>query len=100
MRLAAPQLLTVVASLVLLSTGCRSVWVHPEASEAKYQNDTAQCKYGISNEELQRILATPTSLIPQYRSDWKRCMTLLGWHTQVRRRSNPPWGSVPRPDES
>ena len=99
MRLAAPQILTFIASLALLSTGCRSVWVHPDASEVKYQNDMARCKYGTSSEELQRILATETSPIPQYRSDWKRCMDLLGWHTQVRRRSSPPWGSVPRSDE-
>ena len=91
MRLATPRLPTLVVSLAFLFTGCRTVWVHPDASEAMYLNDIARCKYGVSNDELQRAAATPSSSLPEYRSDWKQCMGLLGWHTQVRRRSNALW---------
>jgi len=79
-------------ALALVLTGCRSVWVHPDATEAMYLNDIARCKYGIPNDELQRAIATPSSPLPEYRSDWRQCMGLLGWHTQVRRRSSPKWG--------
>jgi hypothetical protein len=89
---AARQLPTLVVALALLIPGCRSVWVHPDATEAMYLNDSARCKYGISNEALERAIATPSGPLPQVRSDWKQCMGLLGWHTQVRRRSSPPWG--------
>ncbi len=91
MGLVARRLPTLAVSLALLFTACRSVWVHPDATEGMYLNDIARCKYGISNAALQRAIATPSSPIPAYRSDWRRCMGLLGWHTNVRRRSHPLW---------
>jgi hypothetical protein len=92
MGLAAPRLLVVVALLAAAMTGCRSVWVHADASEARYQADFTRCSYGVSSEELQQILATPSSPLPKHRPDWKQCMALLGWQTEWRSRSSPPWG--------
>ena len=33
----------------MLLTGCRTVWVHPDASAEKYHEDTVRCQFGISS---------------------------------------------------
>lgn len=79
-------------SLVLLVSGCRTVWMHPNATAAMYQNDILRCKYRMTPEELQRLLTDPDASLPEYRTDWKQCMELLGWEPERRSASRPPWG--------
>ncbi len=59
-------LLVVLALLVL--GGCRSVWVHPEWYEGKYQSDLRDCSKG---------------------ANWKICMVARGWYTETASRSAP-----------
>ena len=56
-----------LACLVL--TGCRSVWVHPEWEQGKYEEDLGEC-YTAPN--------------------WKTCMMARGWYTET------DWRSAPR----
>jgi len=42
-------------------TGCRSVWVHPDWEEGKYESDLSEC-----------------SAMP----NWKACMIGRGWETE------------------
>jgi hypothetical protein len=69
-------------SIPLVSTGCRSVYVHPEATAEKFERDQIRCKYNMNQAELDRVLSDPSQDVPKIRRDWKRCMLLLGWDTQ------------------
>jgi hypothetical protein len=53
-------ILSLVAGWALLLVGCRTIWTHPHASEAKYANDFSHCR-----------------TLTQTR--WQTCMTNLGW---------------------
>ena len=79
------------ASLLLCTAGCRSVWVHPEATQEKFTHDQARCMYGMSSEEADRILLNPDEVPPSPRKGWKRCMTLLGWDTVTGARAGRQW---------
>jgi hypothetical protein len=92
MRHAVRQLSFLGVAFVLLISGCRTVWVHPNASAQMYEADILRCKYRMTPEDLQRLLADPNAPLPDYRSDWKQCMELLGWETDRRSRSSAPWG--------
>ena len=61
-------------------------------SKAQHQNDILRCKYRMTPEELQRLLTDPDASLPEYRTDWKQCMELLGWEPERRSASRPPWG--------
>ena len=50
------------AALALLTTGCRSVWVHPEHEPKKFQADVHEC---------------------QEAKNWKLCMMGRGWQTET-----------------
>jgi hypothetical protein len=66
MRLAVAIL---VASMAGGVAGCRTVWVHPEASATKYRDDHYLCRYGEvrpTEEQLrQRALAQSQSREPE-----------------------------------
>lgn len=49
--------------------GCRTVWMHPEASPGKFEADKAQCE---------REVASPPPGGPVYRN-WKACLLANGW---------------------
>ena len=75
----------------LVLSGCRSVWVHPEATADKHREDLARCKYGISSAEADEIVTNPDRQIPPHRPDWRNCMELLGWSTKTARRGHRIW---------
>ena len=83
----AALIFVMLASLLL---GCRTVWVHPEASQQKYTEDYYSCRFGtepptqeaIRQGELPDVAARP---------DWKQCMALLGWTSKVGMRWNEPY---------
>ncbi len=81
--------LTLVLGSVM---GCRTVWVNPGASSAKYQADIYQCRYGTeapTDKEIRSGDLPPVSA----RRDWKECMALLGWTTRVGMRSSEPYSN-------
>ena len=51
---------TLLVLLLLVLAGCRTVWTHPQASEAKYAKDFSRC----------RTLK---------HTQWQTCMVNLGW---------------------
>jgi hypothetical protein len=53
-------------SIPLVSTGCRSVYVHPEATAEKFERDQIRCKYNMNQAELDRVLSDGT---PRVASD-------------------------------
>ena len=71
--------------------GCRLVWVHPEATEQKFQEDTAHCKYGITATELVETMKSRAAPVPPLHRDWRNCMQLLGWATEVKPRGHRLW---------
>lgn len=84
--------LGVLALLILacMSTGCRTVFVHPDATQEKYTADFYRCRFGTeppTQEEIHR--GDLPTLNP--RRDWKHCMALLGWTTKVGMRWSPPY---------
>ncbi len=93
---------TVILSAILL-LGCRSVWVHPEATAQKYEGDLFFCKHGVERSEWKPDpgeVATDSdrewalgggSQPTVVREGWKHCMIRLGWHTVVGGRSEKPW---------
>ena len=90
--------LLLIMLLAVLGTGCRTVWVHPEATQEKWSQDFYLCRFGAkppTAEDLQD--ADRPVLVP--RSDWKHCLATLGWTTRVRPRSSPPF-STPDPPPS
>jgi len=71
MRLAAAILVALMAGCV---AGCRTVWVHPEASATKYRDDRYLCRYGevrpTEQELRQRAMAQslprePEVIVPE-----------------------------------
>jgi hypothetical protein len=48
--------------------GCRSVWIHPEWEEGKYEADLTECST---------------------QPNWKVCMVAKGWYTETGSRSDP-----------
>ena len=89
MRVYTRLALAIVCAAILF--GCRSVWVHPEATAEKYQEDTARCKYGMTSSELEEVINDPDRQMPRHRDDWRECMQLLGWTTETDYRSEPVW---------
>jgi len=82
----------VLGALVALTfPGCRSVYVHPEATAEKFENDQARCKYNVSAAELAAIVGDESRTIPPIRRDWKKCMIAMGWDTRSRVRSSNVW---------
>jgi hypothetical protein len=89
------------ATLIAVSlVGCRTVWVHPEATAQKYADDTFFCKYGVERSEWvseagveaerQRALAPAGGVINRA---WKHCLRELGWTTTTGSRSNEAWST-------
>jgi hypothetical protein len=92
--------------------GCRSVWVHPDATAEKYANDLFFCRQGMERSEWQaraesefdtrsdRAWALEGTDEPKVvNRAWKSCMVSLGWDTVVGSRSSPPW-RTPRPPQA
>ncbi|HZM27945.1 MAG TPA: hypothetical protein VFB89_11345 [Gemmatimonadales bacterium] len=88
-----PAVSRVVLSALLVAAlvGCRTVWVHAGATEQKYRDDTARCKYGMTAAERDRLMADPTAQVPPHRRDWQECMQLLGWTRETEPRAHAPW---------
>ena len=94
-----------LAGLLLL--GCRTIWVHPDATAEKYYNDLFFCRYGIERSEWKpepdsggtatdserawalegEEVEVPRKMNP----DWKKCMVRLGWTTSTGGRGDEPW---------
>jgi len=58
-------------SLMLVATalGCRTVWIHPDASQAKFDADRAECQRAIDEARAAGASAP----------NWKRCLLDRGW---------------------
>ncbi len=99
-----------IASLLLASlslVGCRTIWVHPDATAEKYENDMFFCRYGIERSEWKPepkpdepvteserawALEGPNEVPPgEVRAGWKKCMVRLGWSTSSSGRGDRPW---------
>jgi hypothetical protein len=61
--------------LALGIVGCRTVWVHPDASAQKYADDMFWCQYGYHRGDE---IAEHTAPRPLHRG-WRECMGALGW---------------------
>ena len=83
-----------VLALVIVGglSGCRTVWVHPDASQAKYFEDLHHCQYGTSVPTAQDYRDGTVSELPRVRGDWKMCMGALGWSTKVGDYFSKPFG--------
>ncbi len=99
----------------LVLVGCRTVWVHPEATADKYADDTFFCKYGIERSEWVPPEPEPGERVTQSdrawalespedyaelgepRSNWKRCMVRLGWGTGSGSRDGYEWRVSSKP---
>ena len=81
--------------LIAFQTGCRSVWVHPEATKEKYETDLSSCKYGVKlgNSDSSGSTVATSGKVDR---DWKHCMVSLGWGTTASLRSDAP-GRRPLP---
>ena len=75
----------------LATSGCRSVWVHPDASHEKYSADLYRCRYGVDPPTADEI-RSGTVASPRARRDWKLCMNTLGWSPRVGMSWDPPYG--------
>ena len=71
-----PVLLGLLALGISLS-GCRNVWVHPQASEEKWTYDSELCD-GMPKTDTP---AKPSP--PEGARSWKQCMLALGWSTET-----------------
>jgi len=89
--MARPWMLSLAFVATLATSGCRTVYVHPEATAATFHRDQTRCQYGLSPEEFERAVSTPGQPLPAMRRDWKRCMAALGWDTRTEFRSAEPW---------
>jgi hypothetical protein len=56
------------------SLGCRTVWIHPEATPQKYSEDVNYCQ-------------------TEQRPTWKICMYARGWTNVTRNRDKPPFAT-------
>jgi hypothetical protein len=70
--------------------GCRTVWVHPEASREKYTADSYRCRYGQAPPSEEEILQGEIPDVRR-RHGWKECMALLGWTPKTGMRASPPY---------
>jgi hypothetical protein len=75
--------------ITVVSVGCRTVWVHPDASHEKYTSDFYRCRFGTEPPTPEEIEHGELPTITP-RRDWKQCMALLGWRTKTGMRSSPP----------
>ena len=86
--------LLVLAAAVLL-TGCRTIWIHPDATPEKYEDDKYFCQHGVERGEGLPPAETESERAwaleePPSRADWKQCMLRLGWDTIPGARWLPP----------
>ena len=61
-------LISLAFAAAILFSGCRSVWVHPDWSQKKFENDLGECSKAPA---------------------WKLCMKSRGWHTEFGWRWDP-----------
>ena len=73
-------------------SGCRSVYVHPDATAEKFEVDSTRCKYNMNPTDFRNVLADSSQDVPVIRTDWKRCMVALGWETRGGVRAENIWG--------
>lgn len=82
-------------AVATLLCGCRTIWMHPEATPEKYEDDKYFCQRGVErgenppgvDTESERAWALGES---PARADWKQCMLRLGWETIPGARWLPP----------
>ena len=86
------RLAIALSLLVFLVTGCRNVWVHPDATRSKYNRDLYMCQFGSELPSAEEF-SDPDRENPQLRRDWKHCMASLGWKLDTRSRSSKPYAS-------
>jgi hypothetical protein len=73
------QTLTVVLALAALSVGCHTVWIHPQATQAKFDAERAEC-ISERQEAAARGVSAP---------NWKQCLLDRGWTATTDFRSAP-----------
>lgn len=83
--------LAIATTIAVLVAGCRTVWVHPDATAEKYAEDIARCKYGLTAAEVNHIVLNSGEALPPHRRNWKQCMQILGWSTETKPRAHPLW---------
>ena len=86
-------LLALTATALL--PGCRTIWLHPDATVEKYEDDKYFCQHGVERGESEPGVQTESERawalsISQARADWKQCMVRLGWETIPGARWLPP----------
>jgi hypothetical protein len=82
---------TATVCLLLVSVlGCRSVWVHPEATHARFNEDLYRCQFGAEPPSVAAFRSSDRPVV-ELRQDWKLCMASLGWERDTRFRSSEPY---------
>jgi hypothetical protein len=71
--------LLVLLASTSLCLGCRTVWIHPNATPEKFETEKAQCL---------REIGSPPSDGVAYRN-WKACLLANGWTATTGFRSSP-----------
>ena len=80
--------------LFLLSTvaiGCRTIWVHPEATEAKWDKDFYRCRFGMTPEQLEARNENPDAESLRLNPSWEACLSESGWDTRPGSNLGPQW---------
>ena len=75
--------------LAASTTGCRTVWVHPEATQEKYSHDMYWCRYGAEPPDPNKMYEARPVL--HLHRDWPICMESLHWSKTTGVRSDKPY---------
>ena len=80
------RLWLLLAAAALALSGCRTVWIHPEADRDRYLREYHRCRYGAEP-------PTPPEAPVEARSraHWRDCMYARGWSRRVRWRFVDPY---------
>jgi hypothetical protein len=96
--------LITLSVVLLLVGGCRTVWLHEDWYEGKYEEDYADCREQAHTSRVRTVLRechtdpetgdeTCTESVTQERRrsavNWKHCMKLKGWEPETGMRSRP-----------
>jgi hypothetical protein len=59
----------IILLLIAATAGCRTVWIHPEATQALFDAERAECLRAVETARAAGVRAP----------NWKRCMLDKGW---------------------